>query len=193
MIIDEVSSILLLNGLAKYVQRFHDNEIDFESFQLLTTSDLEKMKIPIGPRLIIEREIQRLLNRPRLGQKKEVSSVGEFTPLSPTENTEDLKARLDLIVSLQKTNIVQRNLDVIAVVLGFHRPGIPIYDNAARAPVSEQQRGERFQLLSSFCRTSGELKGRAKHVLYHAAGVCRKCLHDNCSKTDDCAFCHYES
>ena len=49
-------------GLEKYIQHFHDAEIDYETFMSINEAHLLEMKIPIGPRIKILQEVERLKN-----------------------------------------------------------------------------------------------------------------------------------
>jgi len=46
----EIASWLAGMGLAKYIEAFEKNELDFESARHLTDSDLKEIGLPLGPR-----------------------------------------------------------------------------------------------------------------------------------------------
>ena len=72
-------------GLENYHVRFAEEEIDFMTFLDIKDEHLREMKIPIGPRLKINKEIQRIKNEqlremkipigPRLKIMKEIRII----------------------------------------------------------------------------------------------------------------------
>lgn len=88
----DVKTILEQNGLGQYAYRFEEEEIDYEAFNLLETSDIQELRLKIGPK----KKLQALIIKHHAEQNNKASLT-----LSPKNNEMLLQS---LLVCEEKGN-----------------------------------------------------------------------------------------
>ena len=64
----KLTNVLLTLELEEYAEAFKDHGLNYEEFLDLNDSELREMKIPIGPRKKLDKEIKRLNDQIALGR-----------------------------------------------------------------------------------------------------------------------------
>ena len=65
---EKLTNVLTTLELGNYFETFKEHGLNYEEFLDLNDNELKEMKIPIGPRKKIEREIKRLNDQPIVGK-----------------------------------------------------------------------------------------------------------------------------